>query len=293
MGMSNKLRTSPFFALDSYTNVKYNNGMGIVLTGTSGYSYHEWVGPVYPEGIKTAEYLSYYSTLFSAVELNFSYYRMPEQDQIKRILEESQYRVIFSVKGHESLTHTINPASWQEDAAHFCKALEPIAEAGKLGAILLQFPYAFHYDVDRRRYLDKLLKELCSYPVAVEFRNNQWFNNRVIDAFRQRNICLVSLDMPALKGLPPVLDVVTAPFAYLRLHGRNEQTWWGSDGAERYNYLYNEHELQSFVERIGLLLLHAERVFVFFNNHRRGQAVQNAKSLLSLLEKSGVPCAAS
>jgi uncharacterized protein YecE (DUF72 family) len=96
--------------------------------------------------------------------------------------------------------------------------------------------------------------------------------------------------MPSLKGLPPVMDVVTAPFAYLRLHGRNGETWWGSDGAERYNYLYNDQELQSFVDRIRLLLTHAERVFVFFNNHRRGQAVQNGQRLVSLLNKAGLPC---
>ena len=279
-----------FFTLDNYTFVKYNMGMGTVLIGTSGYSYHEWVGPVYPEGIKANEYLAYYSTLFPAVELNFSYYKMPEQAQIRRILEESQNRLIFSVKAHESLTHRVNPAIWQEEAATFCHALEPMAANGCLGAILLQFPFSFHYEADQRRYLDRLLKTLKDFPVAVEFRNSQWFNNRVIEGFRERNICLVSLDMPSLKGLPPVLDVVTAPFAYLRLHGRNGNTWWGSDGAERYNYLYNDQELQAFVDRIRLLLTHAERVFVFFNNHRRGQAVQNGQSLAALLKKAGLPC---
>ncbi|AEJ19556.1 DUF72 domain-containing protein [Gracilinema caldarium] len=264
--------------------------MGIVLTGTSGYSYHEWVGPVYPEGIQTHEYLSYYSTLFSAVELNFSYYRMPEREQMNRILEESQNRLIFSVKAHESLTHRADPLAWEEEAVRFCKALEPLAADGKLGTLLLQFPFSFHYEADQRRYLDRLLKTLKDFPVAVEFRNSQWFNNRVIEGFRQRSICLVSLDMPSLKGLPPLMDVVTAPFAYLRLHGRNGETWWGSDGAERYNYLYNDQELQSFVDRIRLLLTHAERVFVFFNNHRRGQAVQNGQSLVSLLKKAGLPC---
>lgn len=264
--------------------------MGTVLVGTSGYSYHEWIGPVYPASIKADEYLSYYSTMFPTVELNFSYYRMPEREQMLRILEESQNRLIFSVKAHETLTHRITPLSWQEDATRFCKALEPMAAAGKLGAILLQFPYSFHYEADQRRYLDKLLNTLASFPVAVEFRNNQWFNNRVIETFRQRNICLVSLDMPSLKGLPPVLDVVSAPFAYLRLHGRNKETWWGSDGAERYNYLYNTQELQSFVERIRLLLTHAEKVLVFFNNHRRGQAVQNGKSLITLLKTAGLSC---
>lgn len=264
--------------------------MGTVLTGTSGYSYHEWVGPVYPAGTQIHEYLPYYSTLFPAVELNFSYYRMPERDQMGRILEESQNRLIFSVKAHESLTHRVDPAQWQEKATRFCKALEPLAAVGKLGTILLQFPFSFHYEVDQRRYLDTLLKSLKDFPVAVEFRNSQWFNNRVIEGLRQRGICLVSLDMPALKGLPPVMDTVTASFAYLRLHGRNGETWWGSDGAERYNYLYNDQELQFFVDRIKLLLTHTERLFVFFNNHRRGQAVQNGLRLISLLKKAGLPC---
>jgi len=265
--------------------------MGTVLTGTSGYSYHEWVGPVYPEGTKPSEYLSHYSTLFPAVELNFSYYRMPERDQMSRILEESRNRLMFSVKAHESLTHRVNPLTWQEEAARFCNALEPLAAEDKLGALLLQFPFSFHYEEDQRRYLDKLLKTLKRFPLAVEFRNSQWFNNRVIEGFRERGICLVSLDMPSLKGLPPVMDVVTAPFAYLRLHGRNGETWWGSDGAERYNYLYNDQELKAFVDRIRLLLTHAEGVFVFFNNHRRGQAVQNGQHLMLLLKQAGLPCA--
>jgi uncharacterized protein YecE (DUF72 family) len=213
---------------------------------------------------------------------------MPERSQIASILARSQGSLVFSVKAHESLTHTIDPSNWQEQVQQFCYAIEPLATDGKLVAILLQFPYSFHYEVEQRRYLDKLLKALEAYPLAVEFRNQEWFNNRCIDSLRERKVCLVSLDMPPLKGLPPVLDVATAPFAYFRLHGRNGETWWGSDAAERYNYLYSEQELNSLVERIRLMLAHVQKVLVYFNNHRRGQAVQNGTQLLSLLEAAGL-----
>jgi uncharacterized protein YecE (DUF72 family) len=89
--------------------------------------------------------------------------------------------------------------------------------------------------------------------------------------------------MPELKGLPPKMDVVTAPLAYFRLHGRNNATWWGSDSAARYDYLYSDEELKATAERIKQIVIKADRVIVYFNNHRRGQAVKNAETLMKIL----------
>jgi uncharacterized protein YecE (DUF72 family) len=103
--------------------------------------------------------------------------------------------------------------------------------------------------------LDKLLVFFKDVPVAVEFRNAEWLNNRVIDAFRERNIPLVALDMPSMKGLPPTLEVVTGPLAYIRLHGRNQETWWGSDSTARYDYRYSDKELEAWGDRIMRIVI--------------------------------------
>lgn len=255
------------------------------MIGTSGYSYTEWVGPVYPEHTKAHEYLGLYASLFGTVELNFSYYRMPEAPQLKLMLEQAP-GLTFSIKAHESLTHTIKVGSWAEDAKLYRSALEPLLQEHALSTVLLQFPYSFHYEVEQRRYLDSLIKFFHDVPLAVEFRNSQWYNNRTLEALRRLQVAFVSLDLPQIQGNPPIMDVVTAPLAYVRMHGRNQQAWWGSDAAARYDYLYSEQELLSLLERIKGLCVEAKTVLVYFNNHRRGQAVKNAQQLRSLLQNT-------
>jgi uncharacterized protein YecE (DUF72 family) len=84
------------------------------------------------------------------------------------------------------------------------------------------------------------------------------------------------------------MDVVTAPFAYIRLHGRNAGAWWGSDEVARYDYLYSERELEAWLDRIRRIEVQADRILVYFNNHARGQAVQNAQTLLEILKRAGL-----
>jgi uncharacterized protein YecE (DUF72 family) len=212
--------------------------MGKILIGTCGYHYTEWIGPVYPPGTKKDHFLPLYSEIFPTLELDYTYYQMPTASQLEGMLEKAGPELIFSVKAHETLTHRVKPESWEEEAKTYLRAIEPILKAGRLGAVLFQFPYSFHYKTQERRYLDKLLAYFKGVPQAVEFRNADWINNRVIDALRERGASLTSLDMPDLKGLPLDTDVMTSLLAYIRLHGRNKEAWWGSDAASRYDYLY-------------------------------------------------------
>ncbi|NCB01466.1 MAG: DUF72 domain-containing protein [Spirochaetia bacterium] len=257
--------------------------MATILIGTSGYSYNEWVGPVYPSGTRQDQFLSLYATQFSTVELNFSYYKMPEKKQLQMMKESTPSSFGFSIKGHESLTHTIDIEKWKEDAHTFIEAIEPLVDEGRLEAILLQFPYSFHYEVNQRRYLDALLREFSPFPLAVEFRNSMWYNSRTIEALSNRNVAFTSLDLPQTKGTPPMMDVHTSPIAYVRLHGRNGDSWWGSDAASRYDYLYSTKELEAIAARIKTIGEKSKKVLVYFNNHRRGQAANGAKELMSLL----------
>jgi uncharacterized protein YecE (DUF72 family) len=262
--------------------------MADISIGTCGYHYTDWIGPVYPPGTPKEDYLRLYAGRFSTVELDFAYYAMPKAGQLEKMLETAGPDLTFSIKAHETLTHKINPQAWEGEVKTYREALEPLLREGRLGAVLFQFPYGFHYEPDRRRYLHKLLAFFAEVPLAVEFRNAEWINKRVIDGLRQRNAALVSLDMPKLKGLPPSLDTVTAPLAYLRFHGRNGETWWGSDAAARYDYRYSEAELETWAERIRQLVVKADRILVYFNNHKRGQAVQNGQMLITLLQKKGL-----
>ncbi len=255
----------------------------MILTGTSGYSYTEWVGPVYPSGTRQNEFLSLYAQEFATVELNYSYYQMPTFQQLESMMAQSGETLTFSIKAHQSLTHTIDYPSWKSSAHQFCQAVEAPFRKNRLSALLFQFPYSFHYDNDQRRYLDALLRECSSFPLAVEFRNGQWYNSRTIDALRKRDIALVSLDLPEMQGMPPMMDVQTSGLAYIRLHGRNGKSWWTSDAAGRYDYLYSEQELSSIAERVRGIASYAQKVLIYFNNHRRGQAVNGARMLLKLL----------
>ncbi|MFA5513963.1 MAG: DUF72 domain-containing protein [Sphaerochaetaceae bacterium] len=257
--------------------------MNSIYVGTSGYSYKEWVGSFYPQQTKNEEYLSYYANQFPTVELNFSYYRMPEHQQLVKMAEQASH-LLFSIKAHQSLTHTVKTDQWRSEAVIFQKAVAALAQKGCLGAILLQFPYSFHYEVEQRLYLGNLIGALNGFPLAVEFRNAQWYNNRTLDELRKREVTLVSLDLPLLKNSPPIVDVLTSSVAYIRLHGRNEQSWWNSDTASRYDYFYSAQELQRIAARINSLAVNAKKVFIYFNNHRNAQAALNAQSLKELLK---------
>ena len=259
--------------------------MAEILIGTSGYSYNEWVGPVYPEGTKQKDFLACYASLFPTVELNFSYYKMPEAKNMAKMLIDGGQSLTFAIKAHKTLTHEINPAQWESEAKTYITAIEPALQEKRLEAVLFQFPYSFQYTTDNRRYLDKLLKFFSGVPVAVEFRKADWYTGKVIDSMKKRNVPLISLDMPELPKLPPAMDVVTAPLAYIRLHGRNKEAWWGNDDHARYDYLYTDSEVDAWADRIKRITEQAQRILVFFNNHPFGKAVRNAQTLEKMLKK--------
>jgi uncharacterized protein YecE (DUF72 family) len=253
-----------------------------IRIGTSGYDYPEWEGVLYPKGIGRREYLGSYSQVFGSVELNFSYYGMPKAENIRTLMARTRKPIDFSIKANQTLTHKVDPATWQDSVAEFSKGIEPLQEDGRLCTVLLEFPYSFHYQDNERRYLDKILKALSSFPLVVEFRCADWFNARVIDGLKERSVGLCSVDVPRLEGLPPLSDLVTADIAYVRFHGRNKATWWNGDSGTRYEYLYSKDELSAWVPRLEAMSTQAKKVRVYFNNHRRGDAPANAKELVAL-----------
>jgi len=277
-----------------YSSIPYEseNAKGAVtaeiLIGTSGYSYHEWVGLVYLAGTKQKDYLSTYAGMFPTVELNFSYYQMPKAQNLEKMLEDGGDKLSFAIKAHRSLTHEVEPGWWEGEAETYLAAIEPMLKAGRLEAVLFQFPYSFQYNPENRRYLDGLLRYFKDVPKAVEFRKTDWYGGKVIEGMKSRGVPLVSLDMPDLPKLPPQSDVVTAPVAYIRLHGRNDKAWWGSDDHARYDYEYTDGELEAIAARIERIAEIAQRVLVYLNNHPMGKAVRNARTLEKMLKKIGL-----
>jgi uncharacterized protein YecE (DUF72 family) len=258
-----------------------------ILIGTSGYSYDDWVGPVYPEGTAKGDFLSLYAREFPLVELNFSYYQQPAARTLARMVEATPEGFLFTLKAHRSMTHEIAD-TWEKDIAVFRQGISPLVDAGRLAAILLQFPYSFAYTPESRKRLGELCARLEGLPLAVEFRKSDWLKEQVFDGLRDRGVALVSVDEPDLPRLLRPASTVTADFSYVRFHGRNAANWWTGDNASRYDYLYKTEELAEWVDRIKAIIARARLLMIFFNNHRRGMAVQNARQFRELLSTAGL-----
>jgi uncharacterized protein YecE (DUF72 family) len=258
--------------------------------GTCGYEYDDWKNIFYPATVKKKDFLSYYATQFNSLELNGTYYRMPTAAQLHNMITRTDGKVKFSVKAFQDITHGkekyrfIPTEDYLKFAYDFKKALEPLQNNNLLLSALFQFPQYFHYDTVEKQYLTKLLKELKDIPVVVEMRNRAWQNDQVYNALRQRKVGWCITDNPPLTDLPQLDYLITSPLADMRFHGRNKTMWYKGDNVTRYDYLYSDTELQSFVEPIKHLLGNTHIVQLFFNNHAKAQAVVNAKKLELLLK---------
>lgn len=255
-----------------------------VYIGTSGYSYADWVGPFYPDGTDKRDMLAYYARYFRAVEINFTYYRMPNARTMAAIAAKAAGRVLFAVKLVGELTHE------REDRdpkliRNYLEALRPMTEQNVLGVILAQFPWSFKRTDDALAYLQWLSEKLSEYPLAVEFRNREWDDPAVVEALREAGIAYVNVDEPKLKGLIRPSDYTTSDkVGYFRFHGRNAAKWWKHERAEeRYDYLYTKDELTEWIPRIKKVAGETGKTYVFMNNHPLGKAVENAQQLMEML----------
>ncbi|MBU0934936.1 MAG: DUF72 domain-containing protein [Spirochaetes bacterium] len=256
--------------------------MDSIRIGTSGYAYDDWRGVLYPAELPKASFLEYYALFFPFVELNYSYYAMPARKSLQSMLQRTPATFGFSIKAHRSLTHEVQPG-WEAAARQYRQAVEVLAEQDRLVCVLLQLPYSFHHTPDNRRYLSVLLAALAGLPLAVEFRNDEWGGERVYDELARRNVAAVMVDQPRLAGLPAADERLSTAFGYFRFHGRNAANWWQGDNVSRYDYLYSDEELALAQGKLRRMAK-SGTVWVAFNNHAAGKAVQNARTLQGLLE---------
>ena len=252
----------------------------VIVIGTSGYYYKDWAGVFYPEGTKKQDMLPIYAQSFPAVELNFTYYGIPKPSSFERMLETTPESFEFVVKANRQMTHE----SKEEDVfAAFKDAIAPLAENGRLGAVLAQFQWAFKNTPANRNYLYMFREQLPGVPLVVEFRNDSWQKQEIFDFLKENEVSYCCVDEPVLPDLPDRRILFTAEPAYVRFHSRDAEKWYAKGGRDRYNYLYKEDELAEWVPKIKDLAKQAKKVYAFFNNCHAAQAAQNAKRLAELL----------
>lgn len=255
----------------------------MIHIGTSGFSYDDWVGPVYPEGLAKSDWLNYYAREFDTVELNASYYRMPDARTLEAMAAKTSPGFRFTLKAHQSMTHSrdADEASYRA----FVQALAPWRERDQLGCILAQFPASFVQIDANWAFLETLRERLGNVPVVVEVRHRSWIEPGFFQRLREIGLGYCCVDQPRFRNLVPPVAEVTAPPGYVRFHGRNAAKWWRHEQAwERYDYRYSAQELVPWAARARELEREVGTVYLFANNHWQGQAVDTARQLRMLLE---------
>lgn len=257
-----------------------------ILIGTSGWSYEDWVGKFYPEGLPSNKFLLYYSNHFKTVEINFSYYSMPNRYVLNAIAKNVPSDFVFTIKLHSSFTHQRDfdkPYSEvpYKEREQFLVAVEVLRNRGVLDTLLAQFPHSFTFSSKHLEYVVKLKNAFEGYNLAVEFRSDTWYNDVVFEVFRNNGIIWVSVDEPYIKGLPPRDFILTSRVGYIRFHSRDADKWYKGEKL-RYDYFYSTGELEEWIKKIKDNS-EFDRLYVFFNNCHRAQAVENAMMFRSLL----------
>jgi uncharacterized protein YecE (DUF72 family) len=255
-----------------------------VRIGPAGWSYKDWEGVVYPPSPgKRFDPLAWLAHFFDTIEVNSSFYRIPPPTHAaswtRRTAGHPDFR--FTAKLYRGFTHEKETAPG--DAAAFRRFLDPLAEAGRLGALLVQFPWSFRNDAENRDRIARILEEFADYPKAVEVRHASFDDPEFFAMLDERATAFVNLDQPLFSDSIAPAAVGTGALAYVRFHGRNYQKWFShSESWERYDYLYSKQELAPWIGRIRSLARERE-VYVVTNNHFRGQAIVNAVELKQAL----------
>ncbi|HEX5109499.1 MAG TPA: DUF72 domain-containing protein [Vicinamibacterales bacterium] len=285
--------------------------------GTSGWSYPSgegrWNGLFYPAsrskraGTAQFDELRFYAEHFDTVEVNSTFYGQPRPDVTRGWVERTPDGFEFSLKLYQKFTH---PKMFKEaalkatggeggalldvlaqvtasDIDDFKAGIEPLAAAGKLGALLAQFPASFKSSDESRDYLTRLLHVFREYPVAVELRHRSWSDDLggTLSLLNGFGAAFVQIDEPKfrLSIRQNYLPNVTG-FYYMRLHGRNAAAWWHHEHRDdRYNYLYSAEELREFSDVAGAAKDLVKKSYLYTNNHFSAKSVVNAVMLKAQL----------
>jgi uncharacterized protein YecE (DUF72 family) len=256
--------------------------------GVAGWDYPDWTGVVYPRGASRGfDRLAFIARYLDVVEINATFYR-PVNPRIaatwvRRVAKHPGFR--FTAKAHRTWTHD----PWEPSAdvvAETLQGLSPLREAGLLGALLIQFPQSFHWTPQSLTRVGRILDAIEGWPAVVEVRHVSWDEDRAAAWMHEHGAGWCVVDQPKAGGLTaPARPRVTAPVAYLRLHGRNEAAWFDPAAGRdaRYDYRYPAEDLKTLADAAHRMGTDAEALYVIANNHFRGQAVANALQLKHLI----------
>jgi len=263
-----------------------------ISVGTSGWSYRDWHGVVYPTRDPTRrgerlDELAYLAEFFDAVEVNSSFYRPPRADYARSWLQRTAFKpdFTFTFKLWQRFTHQRDERWTPAEADLYRQGIAPIAEADRLGALLVQFPWSFRFTEPNLDWLTGVAGAFREFPLVVEVRHATWIGDEALAALRQMGVSFCNIDQPVTRQAVPPGTFVTGPIGYVRLHGRNRAAWFDPQAGrdQRYDYLYTDDELADWINRIGELTQKTDRVYVFTNNHYRGQAPANALQIMAEL----------
>jgi len=294
-----------------------------LLVGPAGWSYSDWSGYVYPsprpKGFHEASYLAQF---FDTIEINTSFYHPMRAEHARQWVGRvaANPHFLFAAKLWQKFTHVESagslPQIYDEPsdglrsdafAAHTTRILKPtgvdedavragfnvLHEAGKLGAVLLQFPFSFHRNSENVDYLAALLRRFSEYPLAVELRHATWNDAGLFALLREHRTAFCNIDQPVIGRSIEPSDEITSSIGYVRLHGRRYDTWFSDDPSipphERYNYLYSPEELAPWNQRIRTMIERTRKTFVITNNHYLGKGVVNALQIIAALKSIKLP----
>jgi len=284
----------------------------IIRVGPAGWSYPDWFGYVYPKRrSKGFHEPTYLAEFFDTIEINTSFYNPIQPDHATQWLDRvaGNPRFAFTAKLWQRFTHEATGknadsantagvasssivAATKEDERAVRAGFDVLRAAGKLSAVLLQFPFSFHRTPETVAQLSALLKRFADYPLIVEVRHASWQTPETFALLAESHAGFCNIDQPVIgRSVEPSAET-TSPIGYVRLHGRRYDTWFSDDPTlpshERYNYLYSTEELAPWAKRVATVAERSREVFVITNNHYQGKGVVNALQLISILKRSKV-----
>lgn len=235
--------------------------------GTSGWSYSHWKENFYPSKMPSNSWLNFYSSVFSTVEVNSTFYHSPLPTTTEKWYKQVPKNFQFAIKASRYITHRKRLNDCSESLIFFYKSIQNLQP--KLGPILFQLPPSFQMNQERLETFISLLK--ADYRYTFEFRHKTWFTEEIYSLLSKHKIALCITDLNG--ELSP--EEVTSNFIYLRLHGPH-QAYKGSYGPVR---------LKAWKKKIDKWLDSRKEVYCFFDNDEKGYAIEDAKFLLDLFEK--------
>lgn len=294
---------------------------GRIVVGTSSWADPGFVKEWYPPGMPARERLPWYAERFEIVELNASFYAVPDRDTVRRWVEATPAGFTFDVKLHRLLSrHSAGLDSLPPDlrdrarttsrgrvvldrelelalAGELMAAIEPLEDAGRLGALLLQCTPAFKPSANRLEELEPLVEAVAPRRFALELRHRGWVSDeRAAETLAwcsEHGVAFVCVDAPVADNpsiMPPIDAVTRDDLAYMRLHGRNAHGYLhGKSVAERFGWIYEDRELEEIAGRAHALADQAAEVHVLFNNNRDDDAPTSARRFRALLGQDPGP----